>query len=171
MGSKIHVESEVGIGTLFHFSVWFLCEKNIPAEEAEQKIEIPDFSGKTVLVVDDVEINREIIFHLLEQTGISIENAQNGKIALDMVEESAVGHYDLILMDVQMPFMDGYTSTKNIRALDRADAKTIIILAMTANAFKEDIDHAIESGMNGHMSKPVEEKVLLKTMAEALMNS
>ena len=169
MGSEIIVESEVGKGTEFHFSLLLPIDNKLQYSDEEKSLETPDFSGRTVLVVDDVEINREIVCILLEQTGISIEIAQNGKIAFDMVEQSDVGQYDLILMDIQMPLMDGYTATREIRALDRLDAKDIKILAMTANAFKEDIDQAIGSGMNGHISKPVDESVLLKTMADAFL--
>ena len=169
MGSMIHVESEIDKGALFYFSLWLSNGENECAERSAGKtLEVPDLSGKTVLVVDDVDINREIIIFLLEQTGISIEAAPNGKIALDMVEKSAAGHFDVILMDVQMPVMDGYTATKKIRALDRPDAKDIIILAITANAFQEDIEQALDAGMNGHMSKPVEAGILLSKMADAL---
>jgi len=167
MGSEIKVESEVGKGTEFSFPVLIPIDKNPGENKDGETGEIPDFTGKTVLVVDDVEINREIVCFLLEQTGISFENAQNGKIALDMVAQSSEGYYDLILMDIQMPLMDGYTATREIRALDRSDAGNIVILAMTANAFKEDRDQAIRSGMNGHISKPVDEVVLLKTIADA----
>jgi len=168
MDSEIIVESEPGEGTQFNFSVILPKDNTVATTIVRKTYEIPKLSGKRALVVDDVEINREIIFFLLEQTGISIENAQNGKIALDMVEESEEGYYDLILMDIQMPLMDGYTATKMIRALERADTKETVILAMTANAFKEDIEQALEAGMNGHLSKPVEESVLLKAIAEAL---
>ena len=171
MGSEIHVESEVGKGTHFYFTLWLVNDEDVcPDGSCGNAVEIPDLSGKTALIVDDVDINREIIVFMLEQTGISIENAQNGKIALDMVESSAAGYYSLILMDIQMPVMDGYAAARSIRALDRPDAKDVIILAMTANAFKEDIDQALDAGMNGHMSKPVDENTLLGMIADAFQS-
>jgi len=170
MGSEIKVVSEVGKGTEFYFSILLPIDKKPEDTNDRVTVNIPDLSDKTVLVVDDVEINREIVCFLLEQTGITCEVAQNGKIALDMFAQSAEGHYDLILMDIQMPLMDGYTATREIRAMDRPDAKKIVILAMTANAFKEDIDQAVKSGMNGHISKPVDETVLLRTIGETLLS-
>jgi len=168
MGGKLQVKSQIGKGTNFYFSAWFQIDKGVAAQEnIGQSSEVPNFSGKIVLVVDDIEINREIIFSMLNHTGIFIESAQNGEEALNLVKNSAEGYYDLILMDVQMPVMDGYTSTKLIRSLFRADVKNIIILALTANAFKEDVEQAFNAGMDGHVSKPVEENVLLSTIANA----
>jgi len=168
MGGKLQVESQMNSGANFYFSVRFQINKNFAAQKsAEQPPAIPNFSGKAALIVDDIEINREIIFSMLSPTGIFIESAQNGEEALNRVKESAEGYYDLILMDIQMPVMDGYTSTQLIRSLDRPDAKDITILALTANAFKEDAEHALSAGMDGHLSKPVDEDTLLKTIASA----
>ena len=166
MGGRLQAESQVGQGANFYFSVRFNVNQNFTAQKnAEQPSDTPNFSDKIALVVDDIEINREIIFSMLSPTGIFIESAQNGEEALNLVKKSAEGYYDLILMDVQMPVMDGYTSTKLIRSLDRSDVKNITILALTANAFKEDAEQALNSGMNGHLSKPVDEDILLRTIA------
>ena len=168
MGGRLQVESQENKGSNFYFSAWFQINKEeevvVVDENAYQSSGVPDFSGKIVLVVDDIEINREIIFSMLDHTGIFIESAQNGEEALNLVEKSTEGYYDLILMDIQMPVMDGYTSTKRIRSLSRADVKNIVILALTANAFKEDVEQALSAGMNGHVSKPVEESILLSTI-------
>jgi len=168
MGGELQVESQVNKGSNFYFSAWFQVNKEaVINEDTDQSSEIPDFSGKIVLVVDDIEINREIIFSMLDYTGIFIESAQNGEEALNLVEKSTEGYYDLVLMDIQMPVMDGYTATKLIRSLPRTDVKNITILALTANAFKEDVEQAFSVGMDGHVSKPVEESVLLSTIANA----
>ena len=113
-----------------------------------------DFSNKTILIVDDVEINREILISLLEPTGISIVCADHGKDAIDKYLESD-GSYDLIFMDVQMPVMDGYEATEKIRASNLKDARRLPIVAMTANVFKEDVERCLASGMNDHLGKPV----------------
>jgi CheY-like chemotaxis protein len=112
------------------------------------------FARHSILLVEDVEINREIVTALLEPTLIKIDCAENGKIALDMFSATPE-KYDLIFMDMQMPEMDGLEATRKIRALDVARAKTVPIIAMTANAFKEDIEHCLAAGMNAHVGKPL----------------
>jgi CheY-like chemotaxis protein len=165
MGGEIHVESELGKGTSFYFSIWLEVDKNALADEVtEELVETPDFSGRRLLVVDDIDINREIVCLMLEETGIISEQAENGQKAVDMIEASVEGYYDLLLMDVQMPVMDGYTATKLIRAMDREDAKKIPIFAMTANAFREDVEKALKTGMDGHIRKPIEANVLFEAL-------
>ncbi len=115
-----------------------------------------DFGGRTVLLAEDLSFNAEIAAEFLNEANINVEFAENGAEAVKMFGESDKGHYSLIFMDIQMPELDGYEATKRIRALDRADARDIPIIAMTANAFIEDIEHSIESGMNGHIAKPIE---------------
>lgn len=115
-----------------------------------------DFSDRRILLVEDVEINQEIVVELLFDTGVKIDIANNGAEALEMFEKSAVGYYDLIFMDIQMPVMDGYEASRRIRSLDREDAETVSIIAMSANAFIEDIRAAKKAGMNEHCSKPVD---------------
>ncbi|MDR2179340.1 MAG: response regulator [Synergistaceae bacterium] len=170
LGSSIHVESREGEGSKFAFQVWFDVDKSGSAKDAlsaEQAVAM-DLSGRKILIVDDVEINREIIMSLLEETGVSCECAVNGQEAVDLFSASQEGYYALILMDVQMPVMDGCEATRRIRALPRPDARKIPILAMTANVFKEDLQMVVEAGMNGHISKPVEYDVAIGVIEQVL---
>ena len=114
-----------------------------------------DFKGKQILLVEDNELNREIALEILREYGFRVDTAENGAVAVEKVSTAAPGSYDLVLMDVQMPIMDGYTATRQIRALDDPARATLPILAMTANAFDEDRRNALESGMNGFLSKPI----------------
>jgi CheY-like chemotaxis protein len=132
-------------------------EKEVSLEDAENQL-----AGRRALMVDDVAINRMIAISLLEYTGITIDEAEDGAAAVKKIMDSPVSTYDIIYMDIQMPSMDGYAATAAIRAIDRPDAKTIPIVALTANAFKEDIDRAIKSGMNAHLAKPLEMEKLLE---------
>lgn len=127
-----------------------------------------DFSGKKLLIAEDTELNREIAVELLTMVGFEVDCAVDGKQALDMFEKSAHGEYDVILMDVQMPIMDGYEATRAIRKSQHSDAKTIPIYAMTANAFSDDVAAALSSGMNGHIAKPIDTRILYKTLKTAL---
>ena len=126
------------------------------------------FAGKRVLLVEDNELNREIAEELLGFLGVTVEQAEDGQQALDMVERSAPGYYDLVFMDIQMPVMDGYEAARRIRALGRKDTESLPIIAMTANAFASDIRQAKEAGMDGHIAKPVEVAKLLQTLKEWL---
>ncbi len=128
-------------------------------------------AGRRVLMAEDVEQNAEILADLLELEDIQSEHAWNGKQAVEMFSESEQGYYDAILMDVRMPEMDGLTATRKIRELDRPDAKTIPIIAMTANVFDEDIERTREAGMNAHLSKPVEPEKMYETMARLISGS
>ena len=126
--------------------------------EAEQPIlpiASPDFKGKRILLVEDNELNREIAAEILNEYGFLVDSAENGAVAVERVKNSAPGDYDLVLMDVQMPIMNGYEATKQIRALDNPGLAGITILAMTANAFDEDRKEALKCGMNGFLSKPI----------------
>ena len=167
MGGRIELESAPQQGARFYFDVWLLPDKQ-KDDNAEQKLsssgikdEKVDFSGKRILIVDDLEINNEIILSMLEDSNATLETALNGRQALEMVSNSPEGHYDLILMDVLMPIMDGHLATAEIRKLDRHDVKDLPIIAMTANAFKEDIMKCLEAGMDAHIAKPVDYKILL----------
>ena len=126
------------------------------------------FPGKRILVVEDNELNMEIICTILENYGIKTEQAVNGKEAVRRMEESVTGYYDMIFMDIMMPEMDGLEATRTIRNLDREDCKKIPIYAMSANAFDEDVKRSLASGMNGHLSKPVNLQVLEKTLQKVL---
>ena len=169
MGSAIHVESREGEGSCFSFRVWFDIDKSGGMGAPERDAAVKDFSGRTILIVDDVEINREIIAALLEETGVSCAYACDGREAVTVFAASPVDHFDLILMDVQMPVMDGCEATRRIRALPRPDAEKIQILAMTANVFKEDMQMVIEAGMNGHISKPIEYDVAIDVIEQAFL--
>lgn len=136
-------------------------EKQETALETFQK---QDFSGKRVLLVEDNELNIEVAAELLDVVGIQVEQALNGQIAVDLVLEKAPGYYDLVFMDIQMPVMNGYDAAKKIRASGRADLREIPIIAMTADAFADDIRKSEEAGMNGHISKPVD----IERLEEAL---
>ena len=124
------------------------AEELLPEENA-------DFKGRHILLVEDNELNREIAQEILCEYGFRVDTAENGAVAVEKVSTAAPGSYDLVLMDVQMPVMDGYTATRQIRALDDPALAKIPILAMTANAFDEDRRHAMESGMTGFLSKPI----------------
>ncbi len=124
-----------------------------------------DFSGRRILLAEDNDINWEIAETILKGIGFSVERAEDGLCCLEMFKRAEIGYYDIILMDIRMPRMDGYQSAAAIRALDRADAAEIPILAMTADAFNEDIRHCLEVGMNAHIAKPLDIKALLKLLA------
>ena len=140
---------------------------------AKAEVSVPnrreyDFSGRRVLLVEDNEFNREVAKEFLEMTGAAVECAGDGREALEKFTSSEPGHYALILMDVQMPVMSGYEATRAIRASDHAEAETIHILAMTANAFSEDIAAAVAAGMNGHLAKPIDVAALYRLIASHL---
>ena len=165
MGGKIWVESEYGSGSAFLFDVE-LEHSSAPETAAfVMPAEIPDLSGMHIILAEDVEINREIFIALLEETGIIIESAENGLIAVSMFTEDP-GKYDMIIMDIQMPEMDGYEATRKIREMAIPKAKTIPIIAMTANAFKEDIDNCISCGMNSHLSKPIDKDAVIRKIIQ-----
>ena len=127
-----------------------------------------DFTGKKILLAEDVELNMEVAIKLLNLVNLEVIPAENGQIAVELYESSPVGTYDCILMDVNMPIMNGYEATKCIRSLGKQDSKTIPIYAMTANAFSEDIKSALDCGMDGHIAKPIETKILYQTLKQVL---
>jgi PAS domain S-box-containing protein len=167
MGGRIWVESEQGAGSSFIFEVGL---ERAPLQDraalesldikTDKAADTPEFSGLSVILEEDMEINRENFATLLEDTHITIDNAENGLTAVSKFSENPE-KYDLIIMDVQMPEMDGYQATRNIRAMDNPKAKNIPIIAMTANAFKEDVDRCLEAGMNDHLPKPIDEKTVI----------
>ncbi len=138
-------------------------------EEVNQHdLSATNFDGKRVLLVEDIEVNREIAKAVLTEIGLEVEDASDGSDAVQMVKDSPTNYYDLILMDVQMPTMNGYDATRNIRALKRKDAKTIPIVAMTANAFEEDKANALKAGMNDHLAKPLDIPKLIEMLNKYL---
>jgi len=170
MGGSITVQTEKGKGTEFTITVAFPLaepEKDICPNEGNEI----SFEGMRALLVDDNLINMEIAQMLLEQAGFLIETAENGKIALEMTAASKPGYYDVILMDIQMPVMDGYMATQAIRNLPDTRLAGIPIIAMTANAFQEDIKKAEEIGMNGHIAKPLDIPNMKTTLQQVLKNA
>ena len=167
MDSDIKLESEPGKGSSFSFNVKLQPVSGEKTTVTSQPEEI-SFPGKRILVVEDNELNMEIICTILENYGIETEQAVNGKEAVRRMEESVPGYYDMIFMDIMMPEMDGLEATRTIRNLDREDCKKIPIYAMSANAFDEDVKRSLASGMNGHLSKPVNLQVLEKTLQKVL---
>ena len=165
MNGDIHVRSEMGEGSVFEITVCLKrsvkSDKKYIGEiamEEPQKVRMSDFDfgGITVLLAEDLSFNAEIAAEFLNEANIKVEFAENGAEAVEKFGRSEEGYYAMIFMDIQMPELDGYEATRRIRALDRADAQEIPIIAMTANAFIEDIEHSIASGMNGHIAKPIE---------------
>jgi signal transduction histidine kinase len=167
MGGKIWVESEIGKGSDFIFVVKFPISQMTSEQDAENVKEPvsmqQDFSGRRVLLAEDIEINREIVIELLSPTNLMIECAGNGVEAVSHYLADP-NRYDMILMDVQMPEMDGYEATRRIRAMDVPCAKTVPIIAMTANVFREDIEKCLAAGMSDHIGKPINIEILLKMM-------
>ena len=127
-----------------------------------------DLKGCRVLLAEDVMVNAEIIMMVLSMREIQVDHAENGRVAVEMFEEHEEGYYDAVLMDMRMPEMDGLEATRRIRAMNRSDAKNIPVIALTANAFDEDVQRSMQAGLNAHLSKPVEPDVLFETL-EALL--
>ena len=170
MGGEITVDSEPGKGSTFEFELGFAVSADSVATAAADSADYSDIdlSGKRILIAEDVEINRVILLELLAETNVTMFEAENGKEAVDMFAGSEPGFYDLILMDIQMPVMDGYEATRKIRAMERADSRTVPIIAMTANAYREDRDRAFAVGMNGHLAKPIDVTATMRTLKEIL---
>ncbi len=162
MDGSVEVESQKDIGTTFTVKIPFRIDFNIPVEDKELTDEKLDLTDVHVLVVEDNGFNMEIACVQLEYVGARITPATNGKVALEIFQDSKLNTFDLILMDVMMPEMDGLSATRAIRALDRDDAKNIPIIAMTANAFAADVKACIEAGMNEHVAKPLDMDVMAR---------
>ena len=138
-------------------------------ENVAAVVEMKSFKGKRLLLVEDNDLNREIAFEILKKYGFIVETAENSKIAVDMIAASKHGYYDLVLMDIQMPVMNGYEATRKIRALEDTVLSAVPIVAMTANAFDEDRKAAAESGMNGFISKPINLDEIIEVLHSALL--
>jgi signal transduction histidine kinase/CheY-like chemotaxis protein len=167
MGGEIKVVSAPGEGSRFYFDLRF-TKGAFPNDPPDGLPDELNLEGKRILLAEDVEINRFIVREYLSTTGVQIDEAEDGHIACDMFVKSPIGYYDLIFMDIQMPVMDGYETTAHIRKSDREDAAGIPIIAMTANAYKEDVEEALAAGMNGHLAKPIDTDELMKTLARFL---
>jgi signal transduction histidine kinase/CheY-like chemotaxis protein len=164
LGGEIKAQSIEGKGSTFSFELWLKEDSSYQEADPQALNDFTSFSGKRALLVDDVEINRIIVMEQLSETGMIIDEAGDGVVAVDKFRSSNIGFYDMIFMDVQMPNMNGYDAARAIRAMDRPDATSVPIIAMTANAFKEDVDQAIASGMNGHMAKPLDAEKLMELL-------
>ncbi|MGN0675368.1 MAG: ATP-binding protein [Oscillospiraceae bacterium] len=162
LGGKLEVRSTVGEGSEFFFTIPMKITEPVNEEKAAAAEDI-DLTSKRVLIVEDDELNIEIAQTLIEAEGIKTETAENGKAAVEMFEGSAENYYDAILMDIRMPVMGGIEATKHIRGLERPDAATVPIIAMTANAFDDDMKKSVECGMNGHLTKPIDMKKVMET--------
>ena len=172
MDGSIDVESEKGVGSKFVVTVMLQKSPHNGGEcgalgRQQGKPRAP-LSGRTILLAEDVPVNAEIMAMVLSMREMKAEHAENGRIAVEMFESHEPGYYSAILMDVRMPEMDGLEATRVIRSMDREDAKNIPIIALTANAFDEDVQNSLQAGLNAHLSKPVEPEVLFRTLEELL---
>ncbi|MDR2095428.1 MAG: response regulator [Treponema sp.] len=158
MGGDITVESRINKGSTFRFALTF--KKGSASAEAEEKredtVETLDLSGRHILLVEDMRLNREVLRGILQDTQVEFTDAENGQEGVKIFAESPQGFFDIIFMDIKMPIMNGYEATTAIRKLNREDAAKIPIIAMSANAYQHDIDRSLASGMNGHLIKPVD---------------
>ena len=175
MGGTVNVITAPNEGTEFVVDLTFkLSDKKIEScpvtgeKHSEHAAAAPDFSSMRLLLVDDVMVNREIAAKILRHFGFTVDTAENGKEAVDMVSASKAGYYNAVLMDIQMPVMDGHDAAQKIRALPDKELADIPIIAMTANAFSEDVQKAKEAGMNAHVAKPIDMNVLKETLTEIL---
>ena len=166
MGGTITFESKEGMGTTFVIRVPFKIDMDADKREEQKDVSEKSIKGLHVLLAEDNELNMEIAEFVLQNEGADVTKAWNGQEAVELFEKSRPGEFDVILMDIMMPVMNGYEATKRIRSLDREDAKTIPIIAMTANAFTEDRIRAKEAGMDEHIAKPVDAKLLVKVIRE-----
>ena len=161
LGGTLECESQEGVGTKFTVTLSFKVDRSYEERRArkaaaESRIKEADLKGLKVLLVEDNELNMEIAHMLLAHEGAVVEEATNGQEAVEMFAASEMGHYDIIFMDIMMPVMDGLEATRQIRALDRPDAKAVTIIATSANAFQEDVEQCLAAGMNAHCAKPIE---------------
>jgi len=166
MGGSISVESEKNVGSTFTVTI------PVQVAECPKKAETPEnlveLEGRRVLLAEDMPENAEIVMDLLELEGVETEHAENGQIALDMLSQAEDWYYDAVLMDIRMPVMDGLEATRRIRSQDNAYAKTVPIIALTANAFESDIRATMDAGMNYHLSKPADADLLYEILRKQM---
>ncbi len=169
MGGTITVESVVGKGT--EFAVKLPCKINSISDKSGHEagaVSMPDFSGKRVLLAEDNELNQILAENILTGAGLSVDITCNGTEAVEKVKSATSGYYDIILMDVQMPQMDGYEATRQIRAMADKEKANIPIIAMTSNVFDEDRQVAVDAGMNGHLAKQYDVPMIMETLKKLL---
>ena len=166
MNGTIEIESHEGTGTSVTITLPFTPARKVAAGKTHSEEELPDISGVRILLAEDNDLNREIAEYLLKEGGASVRSAKDGSEAVADFLNAPEGTYDVILMDLMMPVMNGYEATRAIRTSEKGDAKTIPIIAMTANAFAEDRNTSIDAGMNEHLTKPLDAQRLLKTIAK-----
>jgi CheY-like chemotaxis protein len=149
-----------------HSALKKACENSDkPAKQEEQVTEEVDLSGKRMLLVEDNEFNREIAVDILSETGMDIDEAEDGSIAVNKLIQNGAGYYNVVLMDIQMPIMDGYTAARTIRSFEDKNLANIPIIALSANAFDEDKQKSLDAGMNAHLAKPIDVNELVHTLA------
>ena len=174
---RVDIESEIDVGTTVTITIPARLAEEVPEahgadeageNEAGEDAGIPDLSGRRILLAEDNDLNAEIAQELLEDTGAAIERAEDGAVCVDMLQKADPGYYDLILMDIQMPHLNGYDAARQIRGLADPAKAGILIVAMTANAFEEDRRNAMDAGMNGFIAKPIDVDLLMKTLAEVM---
>ena len=166
MGGTIAFESEEGAGTTFVIRIPFKIDPDVDKREEQKDISEKSIKGLHVLLAEDNELNMEIAEFMLRNEGVAVTKAWNGQEAVELFRKSRTGEFDVILMDIMMPVMNGYEAAKTIRSMEREDAKVIPIIAMTANAFTEDRLRAKEAGMDEHIAKPVDVELLVKVINE-----
>ena len=166
MDGTIVCDSAPAVGTTFHvaFSAPFVEHNPCKAPERQVAVDLSLLSGKRILLAEDHPLNVQVAVKLLEKRKVWVEVAKNGLLAVSLFDASPAGYFDAILMDIRMPEMDGLQAANAIRALKRPDARTVPIIAMTANAYEEDVKKSAEAGMNAHLSKPIEPQLLYETL-------
>jgi CheY-like chemotaxis protein len=180
MNGKITVESKKGEGTTVSVSITLMEAESKDSSEGKTQEEKPlagkneesvkkiELNGRRILIAEDMDINAQILIKILKMKGLEADRAENGQIAVDKFKEAEIWHYDAILMDMRMPVMDGLTATDTIRKLDREDAQKIPIIALTANAFAEDVERSMQAGLDAHLSKPIEPEKIYLTLEKLI---
>jgi CheY-like chemotaxis protein len=169
MGGTIEVKSEKGKGSSFTVTIPHrIADKSDLVDHSVVELDYKAFVGKRILLAEDNDLNAEIAIDILTEAGFTVDRAEDGQICVEMLNKAADNFYDVILMDIQMPHMNGYEATRTIRLLDNPVKANIPIIAMTANAFEEDKREAYHSGMNGHLAKPINVRELMRMLMRIL---